>query len=70
MKHYNWYTCFHTFVDISLQLILTKMDKLDLCGLCDCSGIFQSRHAYKKSAACKIKIWRSQQPNFANCKLR
>lgn len=24
------------------------MDKLDLCGLGDCSGIFQSRHASKK----------------------
>lgn len=36
-----------TFVDIPLQLILTKMDKLDLCGLGDCSGIFQSRHASK-----------------------
>lgn len=47
-KKYNWYTCFHTFVDIPLQLILTKMDKLDLCGLGDCSGIFKSRHAYKK----------------------
>lgn len=37
-----------TFVDIPLQLILTTMDKLDLCGLGDCSGIFQSRHASKK----------------------
>lgn len=34
--------------NIPLQLILTKMDKLDLCGLGDCSGIFKSRHAYKK----------------------
>lgn len=34
--------------DIPLQIILTKMDKLDLCGLGDCSGIFQSMHASKK----------------------
>lgn len=39
-----------------MQLILTKMDKLDLCGLGDCSGIFQSRHAYKKVQLAKSKF--------------
>lgn len=42
--------------NIPLQLILTKMDKLDLCGLGDCSGIFQSRHAYKKVQLAKSKF--------------
>lgn len=52
-KTCDWYTCFQSFVDIPLQIILTKMDKLDLCGLSDCSGIFQSRHASKKMQLAK-----------------
>lgn len=32
------------------------MDKLELCGLGDCSGIFQSRHAYKKVQLAKLKF--------------
>lgn len=34
--------------NIPLRLILTKMDRLDLSGPNDCSGLFQSRHASKK----------------------
>lgn len=43
----------HDNNDIPLQIILTKMDKLDLCGLSDCSGIFYSRHASKKMQLAK-----------------
>lgn len=35
-------------VDIPQRLIFTKVDKLDLCGNGDVSGVFRSRHAEKK----------------------
>lgn len=59
---------FHTFVDIPLRLILTKMDILDLSGPEDCSGIFGSRHASKKVQLAKaiFRIHDSQILPIAN----
>lgn len=42
-KHISLY-----IVDIPQRLIFTKVEKLDLCGNGDVSGVFRSRHAEKK----------------------
>lgn len=36
------------FVDISLRLILTKVDRLELCGNGDLSCVFRSKHVEEK----------------------
>lgn len=43
-------------IDIPLRLILTRMDKLDLCAAGDLSKIFVSRHAEKKVNVAKTKF--------------
>lgn len=56
--------------NIPLRLILTRMDKLDLCAAGDLSKIFVSRHAEKKVNVAKKKIWPERSTRSANCKLR
>lgn len=46
----------YDIVYIPQRLILTKVDKLDLCGNGDVSGVFRSRHAQQKVQQVKEKF--------------
>lgn len=46
----------YDIVYIPQRLILTKVDKLDLCGNGDVSGVFRSRHVQQKVQLVKEKF--------------
>lgn len=52
----NQKKCAYDIVYIPQRLILTKVDKLDLCGNGDVSGVFRSRHAQQKVQQVKEKF--------------
>lgn len=64
-KHFYYFihVTFYILVDIPMRLILTKVDKLDLCGSGELSGIFRSRHA-------EITVKRAKEIfGFQNCQI-